>query len=229
MTDLQIDQSRRKLQKDSLSSQIARSLREDIYFGRLKPGTHLAQQQLCEEFGISRMPVRDALRELVYAGLLIQDDARHTVVAPLRRSDLLDNFEIEGLLNGMAVRRAIENMSEGDIASLKELNKQMNKACADGDQKSMAALNWQFHRSINRLAKSPKLLTALRGISLDVPRDFLVQVPSWMEKSDHEHNELIAAIERRDADAAEALMVSHLVDSGEGLVEYLKSNGLDLE
>lgn len=218
----------RRLRWVPLSRQIAQALREDIYFGRIKPGTHLAQQQLCEQFGTSRMPVRDALREMVRDGLLIQDETRHTVVAPLSRSDLLDGFLIEGTLNGIGARRATANVTPEGMATLTALHQEMLAAGKQGELERMAQLNWQFHRLINRMAESPKLLAALRTVSLDVPRDFLAQVPSWMNRSNREHAAILKAMKAGDGERADRLMVAHIAASGEGLVHYLQSKGLDL-
>jgi DNA-binding GntR family transcriptional regulator len=215
------------LQRDPLGSQIASLLRREIYLGRLRPGTRLGQQELCEQFGTSRMPVRDALRELVYDGLLVRDGARQVVVAPLHRADLLDSFQIEGMLNGMAAARATANATQEDFQRLEEFHGGMLRCAGSGDYAEMARLNWQFHRYINRLAGSRKLLAALRVVSLDVPRDYLTQLPEWAQKSNREHEAIINAMKSHDSKGAEALMTRHLADSGTGLADYLASQGLE--
>jgi DNA-binding GntR family transcriptional regulator len=220
---------RRDIQRAPLGNQIAAALRRDIFLGRLRPGTRLAQHELCAEFGTSRMPVRDALRELLYDGTVMSDGARTVVVAPLSRSDLIDSFQIEGLLNGLAARLATPRASAEDFEILTSLHKQMLASNKAGKHEEMAQLNWQFHRHINRLAGSRKLLSALRVVSLDVPRDYLIRMPEWASKTNTEHAQIIAAMKARDPANAESLMEAHLTESGKGLADFLVREGLQLD
>jgi DNA-binding GntR family transcriptional regulator len=224
-----IQSSAAPVERKLLSSQIADSLRRDILFGILKPGTKMSQQQLCEIFGTSRMPVRDALRALVHDGLMMLDETNHILVAPLSRADLIDAFTIEGVLTGLAAQRASELATEAELDELEQLHESMVTAAAAGDLSLMVDLNWQFHRRINRLAGSRKLLVGLRKVSLDLPRDYLEHVPQWIERSNKEHAQILAALrERRHEDAA-SLMREHVVNSGRGLVGFLESQGVQLD
>jgi len=215
------ERSPRSLHRKPLGSQIAAELRQDILFGRLAPGTRLSQQELCDQFGTSRMPVRDALRELVYGGLLEQDGSGHAVVVPLKRSDIIDAFTIEGMLSGFAVRKATPNATPEDMAELHSLHDRMLATIAGTDRSDMAQLNWEFHRKINRLSHSKKLLSAISVVSLDVPRDYLSEFPLWAEKSNSEHEGILRAMEAGDDREAERLMNEHFVESGIALAEYL--------
>jgi len=215
------ERARRSLQRKPLGSQIAAELRQDILFGRLAPGTRLSQQELCNQFGTSRMPVRDALRELVYAGLLEQDGTGHAVVVPLKRADIIDAFTIEGMLSGFAARKATGNATEADLEELGTLHRRMIAVAHGTDSSDMAQLNWEFHRKINRLSRSKKLLSAISVVSLDVPRDYLREFPLWAERSNDEHQAILQAMASGDGVEAERLMVEHLVQSGIALAEYL--------
>ncbi|MGH3756663.1 GntR family transcriptional regulator [Actinophytocola sp.] len=220
---------RNSVHRAFLGSQIADVLRRDILLGRIKPGTRLAQQQLCEQFGTSRMPVRDGLRALSHEGLLTVDSGQHTVVAPLSKADLADSFLVEGMLTGLAARRASERASDAELDELDELHRKMIAAAKSRDQSAMAGLNWSLHRQINRLSGSRKLLAAIRAVSLDVPQDFLVQVPDWSIKSNREHYQILLAMREGRHDDVERLMLEHVVASGNGLIAYLESQGLKLE
>lgn len=218
-----------QVERKYLGNQIADALRRDILRGALRPGTKVSQQQLCELYGTSRMPVRDALRTLVQEGLMLAYGGRHVLVAPLSRGDLLDAFMIEGVLTGLAAERASERATGEELDLLENLHHGMLDAADQGEQKQMVALNWSFHRNINRLAGSRKLLVSLRQVSLDLPRDYLESVPSWNAQSNREHAEVLAAMrERRHTDARQ-LMQEHVIASGRGLVAYLEEQGLDLE
>ena len=154
-----------QVQRALLGNQIADAIRRDILLGVIKPGTRMAQQQLCETFGTSRMPVRDALRVLTHEGLLVTDAGQHTIVAPLSRADLSDSFVIEGMLAGLAAERASRAASDEDLASLDTLHQAMISAASAQDEAALAELNWSFHRSINRLSGSRKLLAAIKSAS----------------------------------------------------------------
>jgi len=217
------------LQRRQLGTQIAAVLRQDILFGRLSTGAKLSQQELCERFGTSRMPVRDALRELVYSGMVTTDAGRHAVVAPIKRADVLDSFEIEGMLSGWAARKATALATEDDLSQLQHLNMLMRDALDGGDAERLPTLNWQFHRKINRMARSPKLLAAIRLMSVDVPRDYLAEVPDWAPRSLSEHEQIVTAIREGDGVRAERLMVDHFTSSGIGLAEFLERRGVRLD
>jgi len=212
-----------------LGTQIADELRRDVLLGRLLPGTRVSQQELCERFGTSRMPVRDALRSLVHEGLMFVDSTQHIVVAPLSREDLLDAFTIEGVLTGMAAERASRRAVAEDLERLDALDAQMVEAVANGRQDLMVELNWTFHRKINHMSGSRKLLVALRKVSVDLPRDFLAQVPDWSEKSNTQHAAIIQAMRNRRHKAAGTLMTEHVVESGHGLVAHLVAHGAQFE
>jgi DNA-binding GntR family transcriptional regulator len=219
----------RPVQRELLGKQISDALRRDILLGVIKPGTRLSQQQLCERFGTSRMPVRDGLRVLAHEGLLITDSAQHTIVAPLSRADLLDAYWIEGTLAGMAATRASERAGAEDLDRLDESHHQMLEAAAAGGWERMARLNWSFHRSINRLSGSRKLINAIKSMSLDLPRDYLMAMPDWSAKSNEQHGQILEAMRARRHDKAGSLMTKHVVDSGRGLIAMLESRGLDLD
>ena len=212
-----------------LGTQVADALRRDVLLGRIVPGTKISQQELCDRFGISRMPVRDALRTLLHEGLMFVDNTRHIIVAPLSRDDMIDAFEIEGVLTGMATARASRRATPADLEQLEDLDAQMIEASAAKLQDQMVDLNWEFHRRINRLSGSRKLLVAIRKVSLDLPRDFLAQLPEWNEKSNAQHTGILAAMRHGEHDAAGTLMTQHVVDSGHGLVDHLVGFGVQFD
>lgn len=216
------------MSREPLGRQIASDLRHDIVLGRLPPGTRLVQHQLCDIYGTSRMPVRDALNQLEYEGFIDNGDTRRPTVVAMSRNDLEDIYLIEGFLHGVAARRATVLATPDDFAELRELHRRMQEAAGEDDPQAMAGLNWHFHRHINRMARSPKLLSALRAMSLNIPREFLVQIPEWMERANEEHEQILAAMAARDADEVENLINRHVREAGSGLIKYFEETGLEL-
>lgn len=218
----------RTVQRESLGSQIAHMLRQDILFGRLRPGTRLTQDELCDVFGTSRMPIRDALRMLTSEGLLVRKSDKHSLVAPLSRSDIEDAFVLEGMLHGEAVRRVATRETAPDLSLVVGLHEQM-VTLSDNQPELIADLNWQFHRQLNRLANSRKIIAALKVVSINVPRDFLSQFPGQIGESNAQHAAVIEAIQKKRPKRARDVMFDHVVEAGRTLVTYLEKQGLELD
>lgn len=216
------------ISRSTLGRQIAEAIRRDIVYGHLAPGTRLGQLQLCARFGTSRMPVRDALRQLTYEGFLTDDGRQHSVVAKMRRQDIEDTFHLEGMLHGFAARRVAERGNPAELAELTAIHQAMAAAESAGNAQLFADLNWQFHRRVNQLADSPKLVAALRTLALSMPRDFVVEFPEWARDANTEHSELIDAMLANDGERVEKLMRTHVVHFGRDLVRYLEARGVDL-
>lgn len=209
------------LNRQSLGSQIARHLREEIVLGRLPAGTPVSQQWLCERYGTSRMPVRDALVKLTAEGLIVTTRGGHSAVAELTPDDILDVFEIEAIVNGRAARRAAGRAQDEDVAGLRELHEAMVEAERNGDLEALTELNWNFHKRINTLAGSAKLIAMLRTLSLNIPQTYLLELPDWASKTNRDHAGIVAALADRDGDAAEALVAEHVRQAGGNLAAYL--------
>ncbi|NLT05621.1 MAG: GntR family transcriptional regulator [Solirubrobacterales bacterium] len=218
-----------RVHRTSLSAQIADALRADIVFGRVEPGTRMGQQQLCERFGTSRMPVRDALRELTYEGLLTPDKGGHAVVAKMSRSYIEDSYVIDGILQGLAAQRTAGSATPEQIAELRALHERMLEV--EDNPVALGELNRQFHDLIVGFAGSRKLEVALRAISMSMPTNasFLTQFPEWRKRVGAEHEAIIAAIEGGDGDRADELMREHVAAAGRHLTRYLREHDVPLD
>ncbi len=218
--------SPRTLNRQSLGSQIAHHLREEIVLGRLAAGTPVSQQWLCERYGTSRMPVRDALVKLTAEGLIVTTRGGHSVVARLTPDDVLDVFEIEAIVHGRAARRAAGRVQDGDVIELRELHEAMVASEQRGDLEGLTELNWNFHKRINALSGSAKLIAMLRTLSLNIPQTYLLELPDWASETNRDHAGIVAALADRDGDAAEALVGEHVRRAGGNLAAYLAAKGV---
>ncbi len=215
-----------KLTRVSLSLMVSEVIRGDILYGRLQPGVRLAQQELSERFGVSRMPIRDALRQLTFEGYLVQDVGSRCRVATLSRQDIIDTFVVEGVLHGYAARRFTERATDEELADLQARHDEMD--ASQDDPEKYGALNWQFHRKINYLSNSRKVVAALKTIAMTMPRDFAVEFPEWVPGSNQEHAQIVAAMIQRDGAHVEGLMQKHIGVRGLEVVHYLESKGVEL-
>lgn len=213
----------RRVERSSLGSQVAEQLRNDIIFGRLPAGTAVSQQQLCEDYGTSRMPVRDAIRQLQYEGLIVNTDGGHHVVAEQTAQDMSDAYRVEAMVHGLAARRATELATESDLDQLEQLHRSMVKAVEEDDLEAVVELNWRFHRQINKMARSAKLMAIIRSVSLSIPRGYLLELPGWANRANMDHELIIEAMRARDVDRVVELIGSHIEEAGENLIRYLET------
>jgi DNA-binding GntR family transcriptional regulator len=210
------------LSRQPLGRQIADQLRRDILFGVIGPDDHLTQEAICLRFGTSRIPVRDAIQQLVLEGILRSTRSRIEVVQ-LTERDLEDIFRIEGVLHALATRLATERATDEQLASLAAINSSISEAQHNGRIADVAALNEQFHRAINLHANSSRIVAALRATSAKITGEWLHYFPDYGPSTIAEHEQIVAAMQRRDAAGAEALMLEHAAVSIPSLHERLES------
>jgi DNA-binding GntR family transcriptional regulator len=196
--------------KESLVESISRDLREQILAGKLAPGKRISQLSIAEHYGVSRMPVRESLRALSSAGLVVMESARGARVAPLDGTDLREVYLMRERLEPMAVALAVPRISEADIAQAADLLKQMEGLGA-GDSEWLR-LDRQFHTMWYQHTAMPRLTQTIEQL-LDVAqryRAIFSMTPGAGSISDLEHWLMLEAIRRRSPSDAEALLEVHL-------------------
>jgi DNA-binding GntR family transcriptional regulator len=207
-----------RIRRSNLSRQIAERLRNDIVHGRIEAGTHLIQDEICERFGTSRIPVRDALQQLTHEGLLIQQGQQRVVVS-LGGEELEEVHSLIALLHGWAAGQAAIKASDDE---LDELAAVCQDAVETEDRYEFGHLAMQFHRKINLLAHSSRLIRTLVGFRQIVPRTVPFSIPEQMKPSKERHIAILNAIRSRDPELAERLTRSHSMIGVELLVRSLK-------
>ncbi|BBX14621.1 MULTISPECIES: GntR family transcriptional regulator [Mycolicibacter] len=196
----------------------ARELRNRILTGELAPGTRLDLDAITAEFATSRTPVREALLELSYEGLVQVAPRSGVTVIGIRPEDVLDSFTILGVLTGQAAAWAAERLTPDDVAHLRTLAADV-EALRGSDR--IGDANWQFHQEIHRAAHSPQLLIQIRHAARVVPTNFLTVFPEHEHHSLEDHQKLVAALAERDGEAARAIAERHVLDAGRSLADWL--------
>ncbi len=201
----------------TVRARAASELRDRILTGRLRPGTRLDLDQITEEFGTSRTPVREALLELSYEGLVAVHPRSGITILGITPEDAVDNFAVLATLSGKAAEWATERITASERQDLHAL------ALAVVDADDVVAANWSFHRALNRASGSPRLMTYLRQAVRVVPTSYFELFPEQVRRSRADHAILLEAIDRGDAATARSLTESHVLDAGAALGDWLRA------
>jgi DNA-binding GntR family transcriptional regulator len=210
-----------KLIATTVRAQAANELRDRILTGRLQPGDRLDLDQLTAEFGISRTPIREALLELSYEGLVAITPRSGMAVVGITPQDAVDSFAILAALVGKAAEIATSRITPAELTELREL-----EGAIHGSDNVVAA-NRRFHRALNYSARSPRLLTHLRQAVRVVPGNFFELFPEQERRSRREHSALLRKIEAGDGSAARSLAEEHVLRAGEALGGWLAARATE--
>ncbi|MBU3544428.1 MAG: GntR family transcriptional regulator [Betaproteobacteria bacterium] len=201
-----------KLINRPLYEDVAERLRAQIFAHELAPGSWLDEQSLAQQFGISRTPMREAIKVLASEGLVTTKMNRGAYVTEVDRRDLEQIFTVLSLLEGQAAKETASKATEEELNLLDDLHHRLEKAAADRDVEQFFEINVKFHELIQDIASN----TWMNGVIADLRkvlklqrRDSLTRT-GRLQNSLLEHREILQAILKRDPTAAEAAMRKHL-------------------
>ncbi len=200
-------------------------VREAILKGRQLAGSRLMEQDLAEAVGVSRTPIREALRRLHAEGLVHLEPNHGAIVASFESHDAEEIFEVRALLEPLGAKRAATRVTEPQVAQLRLLAEQQLKESLNrrgAYLTRIGELNDRFHRLIQQASNSQRLTKALFGI-IDAPlilRTFSEYTEDELCRSANQHLELVQALETRDPDWAHSIMQAHIMT---GRATYLRS------
>jgi DNA-binding GntR family transcriptional regulator len=199
----------------------AHALREAILRGVLVGGQPLRQDDIAARFGVSKIPLREALRRLEAEGLVAFYPNRGAVVTTLSADEAEELGEIRTALETTALRRAIPRMTTDDLRRAQDI---LDEARHEPDAARWSALNREFHEALYAPAGRPQLLELIRRIHRRVDRYMYVTLTDagHQAQSLREHKLLLQAARRGDAAAAEAVLVEHIAVGAERLIDYLR-------
>lgn len=198
-------------------------VREAIVTGRLAPGSRLVQEQLASEIGISRTPLREALRRLEQEGLVAMLGTRGLAVTELTPEGLLDSYEIREVLDGLATRLAASRMSPGELAELYDVHRRSHGYIELWNPQEWLRSNAEFHRLILRGAHSPALRRAMPPARMSgqllFPGVFLH--PGHAQDAYEDHEAILAALRERDEEASQRLAEAHVARQRRALIDQI--------
>jgi len=209
----------------SVRSLVVQSLRQAILHGEMAPGERFTQAHLAEKLGVSRQPVREAVRELEAEGLLEQEPRGQVFVKKANQAEIREIYMIRALLEGKAAELAAEHLEEPDIEKLEDLNRSMAIAIEERKGEEYFRLNGEFHAVIHEASRSPYLVKLLRQVWVRFRVNPPIFLPARVTLSADEHRRIVRALKSKDARRASVLMHEHVIRSGDDYLEYISGEG----
>ncbi|MGE5102135.1 MAG: GntR family transcriptional regulator [Deltaproteobacteria bacterium] len=198
--------------RPALPNKVIARLRQMIEDGELIPGSRVPERRLCEQFGVSRTPMREALRALAAEGLLEIQAHRGATVRKFKPEDIDHMFQVLEVLEALAGELACEAMTPDELSEMERLHGRMMKAYARHDRRTFFKLNQQIHELLVLAAHNPALTRIYDGLSGQTRRTRFMANSSDVEWSvaAEEHEKIMQALKSRRPDAVQLLLRTHL-------------------
>ena len=208
---------------ENAAARVASELRSEILQGDIAPGSRLSQQSTAERFGVSRIPVRDAIQILAGEGLVQPSSNATAVVTGMSIAELQELYEIREAIEPLATQIAVPNVGRADIITMR---KQLQIMEEHADTRTWLAANTEFHAAIYRRAGRPRMVELVERLRRDIDRYMYVHI-EVVGQTGHlveEHLGILSAVESRDAALAARLTREHLATSHDFILTYLLEN-----
>lgn len=200
-------------------NQIYEKIRQDILDGRYIRGQSLVEQKLAKEFGVSRTPIREVLKQLELDGLVESIPNRGVFVLGITQEDIKHIYAIRQRIEGLAALWAAEKMTSEELKTLENIYNLMEFYTAKEDVDQIAQLNTDFHEVIFKAAKSKYLKNILSNFQAYIQwaRYVSLKVPGRMEAALAEHKTILEAFRKKDGVLAEKAIMEHVDNSRKNL------------
>ena len=201
------------------------TLRQAILKGELKPGERLMEIALAEKLGVSRTPIREAMRKLELEGLVVMIPRRGAQVANITEKDLNDVLEVRIALENVAIEKACARMSEEEMSRLWLAAKEFEHTIAEGNLVKLAEADVAFHEIIYQASDNKRLIQVLNNMREQIYR-YRVEYLKEDEARNRlveEHEEITQAIRERDVKKAQELSFEHLENQRMGIIQAIRA------
>jgi len=196
----------------TLADKIYQVLKKGVIYQEYQPGTRLVDQEIADQLGVSRTPVREAVNRLAAEGLVSVISRRGVFVTELSEKDIKEIYEVREALEVLAMRLGVSLITDRDIATLQEISSQYHSAMLEDDYLACYDLDRQFHDQLIGISGNSLLAEMYKALSGKI------QISRWKhcrdrertEKSLHEHRLILQALQNRDAGEAILRLREHI-------------------
>jgi DNA-binding GntR family transcriptional regulator len=204
-----------RIKRQSLPETLAQSLRERILNGEFKEGDQLIQEAIAEEYDVSRMPVREALRQLEALGLVMMKTHKGAIITSMPEETIRELFDLRVLLECDIIRHALPQFTEVDAIAAEAILISLEEAYRRRDISAWGGLNWQFHKCLYMPAKRPETLSVIEQVNVKTDRFIRLQLlmSGAIADAEREHRQLLHLCKARDKGAVDYLR-KHIVKAG---------------
>lgn len=202
------------------------SLREAIIVGKLSPGERLMEIQMAEEMGVSRTPVREAIRKLELEGLVVMLPRKGAYVAGLSLKDITDVFEIRGALEGLAAELAAERITEEELEGLERYLVKISEESETGNLSKVVETDTDFHSLIYSASRNQRLSQIINNLREQIQRFRTTSLayPGRMKVAVEEHRKIVEAISARDGELARKLAHEHMENAENSMMNMIQQD-----
>ncbi len=220
-----MDILKERIDREKVPEQVLNRLREAIISGQLKPGRRVPQAELAESFGVSRMPIREALNRLEAEGLVVIHPYKGAEVAELSVKELQEIYEIRIALETLALKIGVPQFDKSSLKTLKTVLIKMDK---EEDSSSWVALNTDFHTLLYKSSNRELLINHIENLRNKSDRylRLFASQRNRTEQAQREHWAIYTACEQKDTQTASNLLAEHLQSTITSLSETLSKQSL---
>ncbi len=195
-----------------LGEVVFENLRDAILTGKLAPGERLMEIQLAETLGVSRTPVREAMKRLEQEDFIEVVPRKGAYVKMLDSKDILDVLELRYLLEGFAAKCAAENMTDSDIEAMQKLLDEFEEAVANNDTMALIETDYKFHDRIYSANKNTKLKELIRNLQEQFYRFRTIYFTEYNNYNEitEGHRDILDALTAKDGKRAEKIVQAHI-------------------
>ena len=213
------------IERQTVTSLTRDAIRDRILRGGYPAGEPLRQDAIAEQLGVSRIPVREALRLLEAEGLVTFNPHRGAVVSTLSLAEIEELFELRAEIEADILRRALPRMTDEQIARAEEILDTYEASLARGQVAGWGGLNWKFHSTLYAPANRPVTMGIVHRLHQHSDRYARMQLAltHGEQRAIIEHRQITAAIRRRNAKRAADLLRRHILGAGQALLAFLKA------
>lgn len=213
-----------QVQRKTVSMLALEALRDRILHGEYPEGTPLRQDALAAELGVSRIPVREALRQLEAEGLVTVSPHVGAIVSSLSLAEIRELFELRAVIEADLLRRAFPHLTETEINQAEGVLERYEAALSRGDVLAWGELNWEFHSTLYLPDLHPLSINIVQQLHnhSDRYQRMQLKLTHGQMRANREHRAILEAVREGAQQHAISLLSSHILGAGRGLVDFLR-------